>query len=72
MNITINLVNPLRQTVARLQMLRHARHMRPKVRLLTVHDRAIDEREPVVELLRRLHGLLGVERMRSRARAQCQ
>lgn len=66
LHIIINLVNPFRQTVACLQMFRHTGYVCPKVRLLAVGDRAIDERKPIVELLRRLHGLFGVERVCSR------
>jgi len=65
-NLGVDLVDATDESVAHVQVLRDAQQMLTKVRLLAVGDRAIYQREPVVELLRSLHRLPRVKRMRMR------
>ena len=59
-NFTFQQCYPLQNTVAHLDMVGDRLQVSVKVRFLTSGNRLVDQREPVVELLRGLDGLLWV------------
>jgi len=63
-NFGVDLVDAAGQLVAHVEVLRHARQVLSEVRFLTMRHRTINKREPVVELLWSLYGLLGMKGMR--------
>jgi len=63
-NFGVDLVNAADQFVAHVEVLRHTRQVLSEVRLLTMRNRAINQGEPVIELLWSLDGLLGMKGMR--------
>jgi hypothetical protein len=67
-HLHINLVDPLHQLIAITQVLRDIGNVRTKVCFLAMRDRSIYQREPVVELLWCLDGLLRVQCMRGECR----
>ena len=62
LDFLVDLIYSLNQSVACFQVLRDTGEMCTKVGFLTMRHRAVDESEPVVELLRGLYGVLGVQR----------
>jgi hypothetical protein len=60
----IDLVDAADQLVAHVEVLRHARQVLSEVRFLTMRHRAVNQGEPVIELLWSLDGLLGMKGMR--------
>jgi hypothetical protein len=63
-NFGIDLVDTADQLVAHVEVLRHARQVLSEVRFLTMRHRAINQGEPVIELLWSLNGLFGMKGMR--------
>ena len=62
LDLLVDLIDPLRQRVACFQVGCDAGEMCAKVGFLAMRHRAVYKREPVVELLRGLYGVLGVQR----------
>ena len=59
----VNLIYPLNEPVACLQVARHAFQVSANVRFLAMGYGAVNEREPIIELLRCLDLLLWMKRM---------
>jgi hypothetical protein len=70
-NFGVDLVDSADQFVAHVEVLRHARQVLSEVRFLTMRYRAINQREPVVELLWGLDGLLWVKGMHRGCSCNC-
>jgi hypothetical protein len=62
-NFSIDLVDATDQPVAHVEMFGHTQEVLPEVRLLAVRNRTINQRKPVVKLLRCLDRLLRMKGM---------
>ena len=62
-NLGVDQVDATNQPVAHVEVFGYTQEVLPKVGLLAMRHRTVNQREPVVKLLRSLHRLSGMERV---------